>query len=47
MKDGAVRINLANIYYIESQGYTMVFHTIFGNFETAGTMKSMEDLTKY
>ena len=43
MKDGAVRINLANIYYIESQGHTMVLHTILGNYETAGTMKSMEE----
>lgn len=43
MKDGAVRINLANIYYIESQGHTMVLHTILGNYETAGTMKGMEE----
>lgn len=43
MKDGAVRINLANIYYIESQGHTMILHTILGNYETAGTMKGMEE----
>ena len=28
IKGGAVRINIANIYYIESQGHTLILHTI-------------------
>ncbi len=42
IKGGAVRINVANIFYIESQGHTLIFHTILGNYETNGTMKDME-----
>lgn len=43
MKEGTVRMNLANIYYIESQGHTLILHTILGNYETSGTMKGMEE----
>ena len=28
IKGGMVRINIANIYYIESQGHTLILHTI-------------------
>ena len=42
MKGGTVRINIANIYYIESQGHTLILHTILGDYETTGTMKEME-----
>ena len=31
IKGGAVRINIANIYYIESQGHNLVLHTILGD----------------
>lgn len=43
IKGGMVRINLANIYYIESQGHTLVLHTILGNYETSGKMKEMDE----
>ena len=43
MKGGMVRINVANIYYIESQGHTLILHTILGDYETTGTMKEMEE----
>ena len=43
MKGGTVRINIANIYYIESQGHTLILHTILGDYETTGTMKEMEE----
>ena len=43
IKGGAVRINIANIYYIESQGHTLILHTILGNYETTGKMKEMEE----
>ena len=38
-----MRINLANIFYIESQGHTLILHTILGDYETIGTMKEMEE----
>lgn len=41
MKGGIVRLNIANIYYIESQGHTLILHTILGDYETSGTMKEM------
>ena len=43
MKGGMVRINVANIYYIESQGHTLILHTILGDYETTGKMKEMEE----
>lgn len=43
IKGGTVRLNIANIYYIESQGHTLILHTILGNYETSGTMKNMEE----
>ena len=43
MKGGMVRINVANIYYIESQGHTLILHTILGKYETTGKMKEMEE----
>ncbi len=43
IKSGTVRINLANIFYIESQGHTLILHTILGDYETTGTMKEMEE----
>lgn len=42
MKGGIVRLNIANIYYIESQGHTLILHTILGDYETSGTMKEMD-----
>lgn len=42
MKGGIVRLNIANIYYIESQGHTLILHTILGDYETSGTIKEME-----
>ena len=32
-----------DIYYIESQGHTLILHTILGDYETTGTMKEMEE----
>ena len=43
IKGGAVRINIANIYYIESQGHNLVLHTILGDYESAGTKKEVEE----
>ena len=41
IKGGTVRINIANIYYIESQGHTLILHTILGDYETTGVMKDV------
>ena len=41
IKGGMVRINIANIYYIESQGHTLILHTILGDYETTGKMKDL------
>ena len=43
IKGGRVRLNIANIYYVESQGHTLILHTILGNYETTCTMKEMEE----
>ena len=43
IKGGLVRINIANIYYIESQGHTLILHTILGDYETSGKMKEMDE----
>ncbi len=42
IKGGVTRLNVSNIFYVESQGHTLVLHTILGNYETSGTMKEME-----
>lgn len=43
IKGGTIRLDVANIYYIESQGHNLIFHTASGNYESAGTMKEVED----
>ena len=42
VKGGTVRLDVANVTYVESQGHTLIFHTINGDYETTGTMKEME-----
>lgn len=43
IKGGAVRLDAANIYYVESYGHNLIIHTASGNYESAGTMKTIED----
>lgn len=48
IKGGAVRLDIANITYIESRGHTLVFHTTGADYETSGTMKELEqELLEY
>lgn len=43
IKGGTVRLDVANIYYIESQGHNLIFHTASGEYESSGAMKDVED----
>jgi DNA-binding LytR/AlgR family response regulator len=43
VKGGTVRLDAADIYYVESQGHNLIFHTASGNYESAGTMKEVEE----
>lgn len=48
IRGGMLRISVADIYYVESQGHTLIFHTTPGDYEAAGTMKEIEEnLGKY
>lgn len=44
IKGGTMRVEVANIYYIESQGHNLIVHTASGNYESAGAMKTLEDM---
>ncbi|MDR0848645.1 MAG: response regulator transcription factor [Propionibacteriaceae bacterium] len=39
---GSAKVDVADIYYIESRGHNLVFHTAEGQVTTVGTMKEME-----
>lgn len=38
-KDGTIRIAVRDIFYIESVGHHICYHTIYGNYEIYGTLK--------
>ena len=42
VKGGLLRVNAEDIYYVESQGHTLIYHTAEGSLTAAGTMKSAE-----
>lgn len=43
IKGGIKRVEVSDIYYIESEGHNLVYHTREGIFVSPGTMKSAED----
>ena len=43
VKGGTVRIDAANIYYVESSGHNMIYHTSQGLYEAVATMKEIEE----
>lgn len=43
VKGGIRRLEVADIYYVESQGHTLIYHTKEGEIITGGTMKSAEE----
>lgn len=48
VKGGIIRVNVADIYYVESAGHNLVYHTGNTDHLSSGTMKSAEEqLTGY
>lgn len=43
VKGGILRLDVSELYYVESSGHNLVFHTGNGSYLSSGTMKSMED----
>lgn len=43
VKGGIVRLNTEDIYYIESAGHNLIYHSASGNHLSSGTMKSVEE----
>lgn len=44
VKGGVSRLDVSDIYYIESEGHSLVYHTGHGKLISSGTMKSAEEL---
>lgn len=42
VKGGVMRTELSEIYYIESEGHNLIYHTKNGNYVSSSTMKSAE-----
>ncbi|HJB18254.1 MAG TPA: LytTR family DNA-binding domain-containing protein [Candidatus Bariatricus faecipullorum] len=42
VKGGVKRMDISDIYYIESQGHNLIYHTRFGDTVSPGTMKAAE-----
>ena len=48
VKGGVMRIEVSDIYYVESAGHNLMYHTANGDFLTVETMKSAEEqLTQF
>lgn len=43
VKGGVQKINMSDIYYIESQGHNLIFNTATGQYLSSGTMKETEE----
>lgn len=43
VKSGIFRVNVEDIYYVESQGHNLIYHTAGGEHMASGTMKSAEE----
>ncbi len=46
VKGGVQKLEVSSIYFVESQGHNMIFHTAFGEYVTPGTMKELEEQLK-
>lgn len=48
VKGGIMRVDVADIYYVESAGHNLIYHAVGGDYLTSGTMKSAaEELENY
>lgn len=43
VKGGILRLDTSDIYYVESQGHNLIYHTANGDYLSSGTMKSAEE----
>lgn len=43
VRSGTYKLNVDSIYYVESQGHNLIFHTSSGDYTVAGTMKEIEE----
>ena len=44
VKDGIQKINISELYYIESSGHTLIYRTAKGAYESRGVMKDVESV---
>ena len=42
VKGGVMRMDLSDVYYIESEGHNLIYHTKDGSSVSSGTMKAVE-----
>ena len=43
VKGGSIRLDISSIYYIESQGHDIIYHTLSEKYVSTGTMKDCEE----
>ena len=43
IKGGTARFDARDIYYVESRGHSMIYHTTTGEYESTSTMKEIEE----
>jgi DNA-binding LytR/AlgR family response regulator len=43
VRGGMIRLDISNIYYIESQGHNLIVHAASGHYESPGVMKEAEE----
>ena len=43
VRGGVMRMDLSDVYYVESEGHSLIYHTKEGNHVGSGTMKSAEE----
>lgn len=43
VKGGVIRLDISDIYFVESQGHDLLFHTKKGDYLATGTMKELEE----
>ncbi len=44
VKGGAVKLNTEDIFYVESQGHNLIFHTRIGEVKSRGVLKETEEI---